>query len=85
MTDRALFNELGTLVRSIAKLDDQVPMTPETRMVDDLGVDSLDLVSVYLEIQDRYDVAVAEDDLPEIKTLGELTDYVAARRSVQAA
>jgi len=85
MDDHALFDSLCALVRRVAQVPDETPMTAGTRLVEDLAVDSLDLVSVYLEVQDAYGVSINEEDLPSLGTLGELADYDAQHRTEQAA
>lgn len=85
MNDFELFEALRDLVRSVARIDPSVPMTPESTLVEDLGVDSLDLVSVYLQVQDDFDVVVGEEDVAGIRTLGELARYVADQRPAKVA
>jgi acyl carrier protein len=83
--ESALFERIADLVRSVAKIDADVPITPETSLVDDLGVDSLDLVGVILQIQDDFQVSVNEDDLPRLEKLGDLARYVEQRIPAAAA
>lgn len=83
--DSALFDRLAALVRSVAKIDADVAITPATRLVEDLGVDSLDLVGVILQIQDDFQVSVNEDDLPELQKLGDLARYLEERLPAAAA
>jgi acyl carrier protein len=85
MTDPKLFAELSELVRTVAKIDPEIVLNPESNLVEDLGVDSLDLVGVYLQIQDHYNVVVSEDDMPTLVSLGDLTQYVADRLPSAAA
>ena len=46
-------------------------ITPETKLTDDLDLDSLDVVEVIMAIEDDYDVSFAEEDLVGIKTVGD--------------
>jgi len=45
----------------------------------DLGIQSLDVVSVLFEIEERWGVAIDEEDLPRMANLGEVLDYLVAR------
>ena len=85
MRDPQLFGGLCGLIRSVVKLDAGASVTPDSSLVDDLGVDSLDLVSLFLEVQDAYGVTIDEEDLAGIVTVGDLVTYVAERRESQAA
>ena len=46
----------------------------ETRLQDDLSLDSLDMVEVVYELEDRFDVQIPEDKIAEIRTFGEVVD-----------
>lgn len=39
------------------------PITPETSMINDLGVDSLDLVEIVYGVEEAFDVEVAAEEL----------------------
>jgi acyl carrier protein len=73
------------LVRSVAKIEPEVPIGPETHLVDDLGVDSLDLVSIFLEVQDVFGVTVSEDEIPGLHKVGDLARYLRDSDQAQAA
>ncbi len=85
MPDNELFKELAEMVRSVAKLPPELHLSPESKLIEDLGVDSLDLVGVYLQIQDLHDVIIDEEDMSSLITLADLTKYVAQRRPSAAA
>jgi acyl carrier protein len=51
----------------------------DTRFKEDLEADSLDLVALVQELEDRYGVRIPDDDAAKIKTVGEAAEYVSAR------
>ena len=56
-----------------------VPMeniTPETRFIEDLKADSLDLVELVMDLEDRYGVEIPDEQLAEIKTVGQIVEIV---------
>ncbi len=81
MPDACLLGEVMEVVRIAGKIAPGVPLDPEKRLVDDLGIDSLDLVGVFLDIQDRYDVTIDDEDLPSLRRVLDLAEYVEKRRS----
>ena len=85
MSDPILTAEIAELVREAGKVPAEVPVGPETLLVEDLGVDSLDLVSVFLLLQDRYGVDVADDDVPGLLSVGDVASYVERRVESAAA
>ena len=45
-------------------------------LVDELGVDSMDLATVALVLQDEYGVFIDEDDYPNLKTVRLIAEYL---------
>lgn len=46
---------------------------PQTRLVDDLGLDSVQVMEVLMELEDRLDAAIPMNSLPDVETMDELT------------
>ena len=46
----------------------------ETKFIEDLGADSLDLFQVVMEIEDAFDVKV--ENVENIKTVGDAVKYI---------
>jgi acyl carrier protein len=84
MPDASLVNELIEVVRASGKIAPSVVIEPHKRLVDDLGIDSLDLVGVFLTIQDKYDVVIEDDDVPKLLRISDLANYVERNRSLAA-
>ncbi|MCD4715596.1 MAG: phosphopantetheine-binding protein [Desulfobacterales bacterium] len=63
------------------KLEDVTPETfdPEIDLVDEVGIDSMDLATVALVIQDEYGIRIDEDDYPKLITIRLIADYVEKR------
>ncbi len=80
MADASLLDEVIEVVRTAGKLAPTVRVDADKRLVDDLGIDSLDLVGVFLSIQDRYDVVIEDDDVPRLLRVSDLAAYVAKNR-----
>ncbi len=85
MTDPTLIPELADIIRQVALIAPEVEITAQSRLVDDLGVDSFDMASIIFSVQDRYDLAVRGDDLPPIHEVAELVEYVLRHRKPVAA
>ena len=72
-------DEVLTLVRD--HLAEELEVDPgrieeETRFKEDLDADSLDLYELVMELEDRYGVAVSEQQAAKIKTVGDAVDFV---------
>ncbi len=51
-------------------------LTNRTDFKDDLGVDSLDLIDLRLEIEKRFSVNMPEEIAENLKTVGSLIEFV---------
>ena len=72
--------EVAKVIRKAAKVPASVAITAESRLVEDLAIDSLDLVGVILQLQDHFDVVIDEDDVPHLCRVADLAAYLAGRR-----
>lgn len=50
----------------------------ESSIVDDLGADSLDVVDLVMSIEEEFDVEIPDEDVENIKTVGDIVKYVEA-------
>ncbi len=53
-------------------------LTPETNLQDDLGADSLDVVDLLMSIEDEFEVEIPDEEIDNIRTLGQLVAYIEA-------
>ena len=53
-------------------------ITPETTIADDLGADSLDVVDLLMSIEDEFEIEVPDEEIENIKTVGDLVKYIEA-------
>lgn len=53
---------------------DKGGITSETKITDDLGLDSLDIVEIGLRIEKAFDIEITDDDLEAVTTVGDLVE-----------
>jgi acyl carrier protein len=85
MIDPSLLSQLTATVRKVGRIPREIPITAETCLVEDLRIDSLDLFAVLIAVQDRFDLEIDVEDMPELNRVGDLANYVATRRNAAAA
>ena len=54
-------------------------VTKEASFADDLDADSLDLAELVMALEDEFDITVEEEELEDIKTVGQAFDMVKAK------
>lgn len=55
------------------KADD---ITEDSSIQDDLGADSLDVVDLVMAIEDEFGVEIPEDQVENIKTVGDIVKFI---------
>ena len=74
-----MIEEIKEVIVETLSCDESI-VTLEASLTDDLGADSLDAVELGMAIEDALGVAIADEDLPNIKTVQDLVDYVEAHK-----
>jgi acyl carrier protein len=60
------------------KLEDVTPESfdPDMDLVDEVGIDSMDLATVALVLRDEYSVRIDEDDYPKLTNVRLIAEYI---------
>ncbi len=63
------------------KLEDVTPQSfdPDIDLIDEVGIDSMDLATVALVLQDEYGIRIDEDDYPTLTTVRLIAGYIEKR------
>ena len=56
-------------------------VTMEASLTDDLGADSLDAVELNIALEEQLGLSIADDDRPNMKTVGDIVRYLEALES----
>lgn len=54
----------------------QSKITLESKIVDDLGADSLDVVELLMQLEDETGKTIPDEDVSKIKTVGDLVEVL---------
>ena len=50
--------------------------TPETRFIEDLGADTIDMVHLIIKLEEEFGIIILDKDASSIKTVGEMITCV---------
>ena len=66
------------LIELIAKQFKKDPSTinEDTRIIEDLEADSLDIVEMLMTLEEDYGISIPDDEVREIKTVGDVKKYI---------
>jgi len=78
--DKIILNVARIIIDEL-KLENVTPGTfdPELDLVDELGVDSMDIATIALVIQDEYGIVIEEEDYPGLKNIRLIAEYILSR------
>ena len=69
------FEKVKALIAETLNCDmDKVTM--DASLADDLGADSLAAVELSMALEEEFDVTIADEALPNLKTVGDLYNYM---------
>ncbi|MFZ5975928.1 MAG: acyl carrier protein [Bacillota bacterium] len=73
------FERIRRLIAAQLNIDED-SITMETDLVKDLKADSLDVVELIMEVESEFGIEIPDDDLPNVKTVGEIVEYLSAHK-----
>ena len=78
MTSEAILEKLVALIqKQRSNLD--IAITEETSLKDDLAVDSIELVEFVINIEDEFHIAIPDEDVDNMVSMGDMLDYLVKR------
>ena len=71
-----MFDEVKEI---ISKYTEAENITEDLSLTQDLKLTSLDVVSMVGEFEDAFDIEIADEDVMQIKTVGDILEYLKKR------
>ena len=51
-------------------------ITEDTRILEDLGADSLDVVELIMTLEEHYNIIITNDNANELRSVGQIVDFI---------
>lgn len=69
---------IAEIIINELKLEDVTPATfdADLDLVDEVGIDSMDLATIALVLRDEYGIRIDEDDYPKLTTVRIIAQYI---------
>ena len=75
MTIEKLNEHILSLVQESTETD--FPITPETHLIRDMGLSSVEIMLLISDLEDHFDITISPTQLRNAQTIGDLTQLVA--------
>ncbi len=69
------FEKLREIIANELNID-PAKITPETKFIDDLGADSLDVFQIILAIEEQFEVTIDDTQAEHIVTVGDAVEEI---------
>ncbi|MEX0790358.1 MAG: acyl carrier protein [Actinomycetota bacterium] len=63
---------------------DAATITEEANLFEDLGLDSIDLMTVVMAVEEKFSIEVSDEELEDVTTLGQAADLLSAKVGTNA-
>lgn len=71
-----ILEKVKDLIADQLDVADKASITEGSSITDDLGADSLDVVDLVMALEDEFGVEIPEDEVENIKTVGDIIKYI---------
>jgi acyl carrier protein len=68
-SEEEILDQLFELIRPYS--EQSIVLSEQTRIMDDVGLDSMKVMELVMQIEDHFDVSVPLNILPDVTTIGE--------------
>jgi len=75
LSEDQILEGLAEIVEEVAGVAPE-DVTADKSFVDDLDIDSLSMVEIAVQAEDRFGVKIPDDELANLKTVGDAVTYV---------
>jgi len=73
-----VYEKIKEIITELLDIDEE-KITIDARFREDLEADSLDLVELIMEFEERFGGEISDEDAQKITTVGEAVEYVKTR------
>lgn len=60
--------------------DDEIEVKLDSNFIDDIGLSSLDMISIVGQVEDTFEIVVEDEDIANIKTMEDAVDYIIKKK-----
>ncbi len=73
--DKTLASRLRKMIASQLNIKED-KVTDQARIIEDLGADSLDIVEMFMTLEEEFELTIPDENVVELKTVGDVISYI---------
>lgn len=75
MTEQEIFNQIKAIIVDRLGVDEE-KIDYDTSFQDDLGADSLDIVELVMEMEDKFNEEISDEVVEQLTTVGKAVEFI---------
>jgi acyl carrier protein len=75
LSENDIEREVVSIIADVSGFDPE-EIKPESKLADDLEIDSIKAIEIVVAIEKKYKISVRDEDVPKITTVHETTELV---------
>ncbi|HIS20475.1 MAG TPA: acyl carrier protein [Candidatus Spyradocola merdavium] len=73
--EKSVFEKIAAMIADQLGIDAST-IQPESRLIEDLKADSLDVVAMVMEMETEFGIEIPDEDLTKLKTVADAMRYI---------
>lgn len=73
--NQEILNQVKEIIVEYLGVEEE-QVVPEATLMDNLGADSLDLVELSMNLEEKFGVTIDDEDIGNLKTVGDVVAYL---------
>ena len=77
--EKEVFEQLKEIIYEYLG-DDEIEISENSHFINDLGLSSLDMISIVGQVEDTFNIVVEDNDMSNIKTMEDAVSYIIVKK-----
>ncbi len=77
--DERIFSKVREIVAEVLNIDEE-RIKRESKFVDDLGAESLDVITLVMDFEDEFNQKIPDEDISELITVGDVENFIIQKK-----
>ena len=74
-SEKTLASRLRKMIASQLNIKEE-KLTDHARIIEDLGADSLDIVEMFMTLEEEFELTIPDENVVELKTVNDVISYI---------